>query len=175
MNILLQSDTRFFSGVMKRTPANSNPGGDTDLIIASQNGVIDVMNYTLFDSLTNWQYLAILRRGSGSWQMGGMRPADSTAGFGICQYTECPTKDGQDCIFPFIYKGRSYDTCITLDSEEPWCSTAVDAFGNHIAGNEGLCSDSCASRQTNCPVGFLWQGFADTCYHVRKAYQMTLF
>ena len=86
---------------MKRTPANSNPGGDTDLIIASQNGVIDVMNYTLFDSLTNWQYLAILRRGSGSWQMGGMRPADSTIGFGICQYTECPTKEGLDCIFPF--------------------------------------------------------------------------
>ena len=52
---------------MKRTPTNSNPGGDTDLIIASQNGVIDVMNYTLFDSLPNWQYLAILRRSSGSW------------------------------------------------------------------------------------------------------------
>ena len=138
-------------------------------MIASQNGVIDIMNYTLLSSLGNFKYIAILRRSSGSFQMGPARPADSTIGFGICQYTECPTKDGQDCIFPFIYKGRSYDTCITLDSDEPWCSTAVDAFGNHILGNEGLCSDSCASRQTNCPVGFLWQGFADTCYHVRKS------
>ena len=49
----------------------------------------------------------------------------------ICEYTECGTTSGKFCEFPFKYKGRLYDTCITLDDKgsEPgdaWCSTAVD-------------------------------------------------
>ena len=58
----------------------------------------------------------------------------------ICEYTECGTANGKFCEFPFRYKGRLYDTCITMDDKgsEPgdaWCSTSVDPeTRNHIPG-----------------------------------------
>ena len=60
-------------------------------------------------------------------------------GYGICQYTECSTSSGETCTFPFIYKGRLYDTCIThddlgSDAGKPWCSIATDEFSNHVTG-----------------------------------------
>ena len=36
--------------------------------------------------------------------------------FGLCQYTESTTINGETCKFPFKYKSRLYDTCITIDS-----------------------------------------------------------
>ena len=46
---------------------------------------------------------------------------------------------GAKCKFPFKYKQRLYDTCITIDNKglypgAPWCSTQTDEFDNHIEG-----------------------------------------
>ncbi len=89
--------------------------------------------------------------------------------FGLCDYTECNTASGDPCVFPFTYKGRLYDTCVTQDSMgtnpgDSWCSTATDEFKNHVLGNEASCSTSC--RVADCPVGFWKMYHSDTCYHV---------
>ena len=73
---------------------------------------------------------------------------------GVCQYKECITTQSKPCSFPFKYKGRMYDSCITIDSIEPWCSLKTDVNRNHIesVNTKGTCSSSCNIQ--NCPVGF---------------------
>lgn len=87
----------------------------------------------------------------------------------FCEYTECSTVDGKFCEFPFKYKNRLYDTCITHDDkgENPgdyWCPTAVDfETRGSISGSEASCSDLCEKR-SNCPIGF-WPMYGEpTCY-----------
>ena len=49
--------------------------------------------------------------------------------------------EGKPCVFPFTNRGRTFNHC-TLDFADdnfPWCSTAVDANGNHINGQWGHC------------------------------------
>ena len=87
----------------------------------------------------------------------------------ICQYTGCSSATGDSCKLPFKYKGRTYDTCITIDDKgsypgAPWCSRKLDIDGNHLNGNEITCSESC--RVSNCPVGYYRMADADTCYRV---------
>ena len=41
-----------------------------------------------------------------------------------------------NCVFPFIYKGVSYDYCVTLDKNIPWCAT-TDNYD--IDGHWGRC------------------------------------
>lgn len=68
------------------------------------------------------------------------------------------------------FKGRQYDTCITLDSPDgsAWCSTKTDVSGNHIKGYKGQCPSTCAVK--DCPIGF-WRGINDNaCYKVRSAF-----
>ena len=99
---------------------------------------------------------------------------DNTAApkyYTICQYTDCTSPTGDKCQFPFRYKNRMYDTCITIDKKgptpgEPWCSSKRDEFNNHIEGNEISCSDSC--RVVDCPIGFYWMHRAGTCWQVRS-------
>ena len=82
----------------------------------------------------------------------------------LCQFTECQTIDSKVCKFPFRFKGRLYDTCITIDSEYPWCSLSTDTDNNHIGGeeNKGQCSVSCYVQ--NCPVGFFFQN--GNCFYM---------
>jgi hypothetical protein len=88
----------------------------------------------------------------------------------MCQYTECSTINGDTCRFPFRYKGRMYDTCITVDNKgsnpgDPWCSSLTDQLKNHISGNEASCASNCA-RISDCPVGFIKMRPESTCYQV---------
>jgi hypothetical protein len=67
-----------------------------------------------------------------------------------------------------------YDTCITLDNKgntpgDAWCSTSTDVLKNHIPGNEASCATSC-TRVSNCPVGFYWMRYDNTCYQVHSIY-----
>ncbi len=82
----------------------------------------------------------------------------------LCHYTECVTKDNKVCKFPFRYKGRLYNKCITLDSESAWCSLKTDQNNNHIdgTGNIGFCADTCEIQ--NCPLGFSFM--MGSCYHM---------
>lgn len=82
----------------------------------------------------------------------------------LCQFTECLTVNNKVCKFPFRYKGRLHDTCITIDSNVPWCSLSKDSKGNHIETetSRGQCQSSCAIQ--NCPVGFFFH--ETTCIHL---------
>ena len=45
-------------------------------------------------------------------------------------------KPGKNCVFPFSFEGKTYYGC-PPDLKEPgktWCSTKVDAAGNHVIG-----------------------------------------
>jgi hypothetical protein len=65
----------------------------------------------------------------------------------------CKTIKGADsntlCIFPFRYKGKTYDTCTLKDADntnnEAWCSTKVDRSGKHVTGKGkwGNCGQGC--------------------------------
>ena len=51
--------------------------------------------------------------------------------------SECMTNGGADknskCVFPFIFVGESKNKCI-WDGDGAWCSTLVDANGEHVGG-----------------------------------------
>ena len=82
----------------------------------------------------------------------------------LCQFSECLSTKNEVCRFPFRYKGRLYDTCITIDSDVPWCSLSKDVKGNHIENNNsrGQCQSSCFVQ--NCPVGFFFH--ENNCIHL---------
>ena len=30
---------------------------------------------------------------------------------------------GAKCVFPFVYKGKTYNKCTKVDDDKPWCAT----------------------------------------------------
>ena len=83
----------------------------------------------------------------------------------VCEISQCVTKSGQFCKFPFKFAGRTYSECITLgNNETSWCSTRTDDFGNHIAGSEEDCETECSVN--NCPTGYQKALPENTCYKV---------
>ena len=72
----------------------------------------------------------------------------------LCVYSDCLTEDNQLCQFPFRYKGKMYDSCIIIDSTEPWCSLKTDNNRTHIeeATTRGKCGPQCVVN--DCPIGF---------------------
>ena len=72
------------------------------------------------------------------------------------------------CVFPFTYKGVTYNTCTSVDHPEEyeWCSTKIDKNGNHVTEgvNWGVCrGDSCPRNQT-CPS--TWTQLELGCYKI---------
>uniref|UniRef100_A0A8B9CPG0 Insulin like growth factor 2 receptor n=1 Tax=Anser brachyrhynchus TaxID=132585 RepID=A0A8B9CPG0_9AVES len=65
----------------------------------------------------------------------------------ILQYTggdRCPPGEtGELCVFPFKYKGKSYEQCITEEKKRPWCATTADYQGD---GKWGYCVNATARR-----------------------------
>ena len=61
-------------------------------------------------------------------------------------FTECHTKKGVPCVFPFKYKNKIYNECTKVNNDKFWCSTEVDENGNFkSSGDEfwGNCDDNC--------------------------------
>uniref|UniRef100_A0A8C8S5J2 Insulin like growth factor 2 receptor n=1 Tax=Pelusios castaneus TaxID=367368 RepID=A0A8C8S5J2_9SAUR len=61
----------------------------------------------------------------------------------ILQYTggdRCPpvTEKGELCVFPFKYKGKSYEECIVEEEKWPWCATTKDYDRD---GKRGFCGN----------------------------------
>jgi len=58
---------------------------------------------------------------------------------------ECNTVLGQRCIFPFTYKGKTYDSCTDAGTSlhRYWCATSVDPDGSFIENEWGTCSARC--------------------------------
>merc|ERR1712190_415012 len=66
------------------------------------------------------------------------------------QLVACQTVSGPDthksCKFPFVYQGKLFFTCITVDNgHQTWCATEVDDKNHLIIDKWGSCSNSCPS------------------------------
>ena len=57
---------------------------------------------------------------------------------------KCQTKEGEKCVFPFVYKEKKYDGCTTDYSKNglAWCATAVNENGN-VDRHWGDCRQEC--------------------------------
>jgi hypothetical protein len=44
----------------------------------------------------------------------------------VCEHQSCYTKEGDECVFPFVYKQVTYINCSTVDVYQPWCATGKD-------------------------------------------------
>ena len=73
------------------------------------------------------------------------------------------------CVFPFSHAGTSHLTCTGAGHPRgmEWCSTKVDAAGNHVAGGGhwGVCGAGCP-REPGCPPG--WTRLATGCYRLME-------
>uniref|UniRef100_A0A8B9SD20 Insulin like growth factor 2 receptor n=1 Tax=Apteryx owenii TaxID=8824 RepID=A0A8B9SD20_APTOW len=68
----------------------------------------------------------------------------------ILQYTGgdwCPpvTEKGELCVFPFKYKGKSYEECITEEKNRPWCATTENYQGD---GKWGFCGNATGKKES---------------------------
>ena len=69
-----------------------------------------------------------------------------------CTTASGPVPKDTPCIFPFVYGGVTYLGCAGDPAKdkmsERWCSTKVDAKGNHMEGtnNFGYCPTTCPSH-----------------------------
>ena len=63
----------------------------------------------------------------------------------------CQTKKGDNCVFPFTYKEKTYHRCTAKDSEngKAWCPTSVEENGEVTHGKWGDCEDSCFQSGKN--------------------------
>ena len=59
-------------------------------------------------------------------------------------------KPNEKCVFPFKYKGRTFDKCTTYEwYPKTWCATKVDANGNFISGEWGECNSKKCEEDTS--------------------------
>ena len=59
--------------------------------------------------------------------------------------TQGRSQGGLPCVFPWKYKGKTYNSC-TMDWDielRPWCATKVDENGDVFSTNFGYCGANC--------------------------------
>jgi len=67
-------------------------------------------------------------------------PFAERCGAGMCETIgDSGVGPGQQCLFPFTYKGKTYETCTTEHVGQLWCSVGTDSDGQHIKGQWGHC------------------------------------
>ena len=73
---------------------------------------------------------------------------------GLCQYSSCVINATTTCAFPFRFKGRLYDSCITLGSRNriPWCAIDVELNKDMKDNAWAKCPSHCYVN--NCPIGY---------------------
>merc|ERR1711990_845073 len=68
-----------------------------------------------------------------------------------CSSGSCLTVGGRKvnarCVFPFSFRGRTYNGCTTISLKKLWCSTRTDSNGKHIRGHWGYCNSACQTDQ----------------------------
>jgi len=78
--------------------------------------------------------------------------------FRCLRQCECQTVQKKDCVFPFTYKGVSYNKCTDVGSDNgaTWCATEVDADGEVVKNTWQDCQDGCPGTNFECNEGFLF-------------------
>ena len=54
------------------------------------------------------------------------------------------------CNFPFVLNDRIFDTCTSIDGDQPWCQASIPAHvdqGNHLINVKSYCPDT----DSTCP------------------------
>lgn len=75
----------------------------------------------------------------------------STSSSDSCETVSGP-QSRSACVFPFKFRGVTYDGCTEVASEgTPWCSTKTDSNGVHVQGNWGSCPSSCKMSLDGTP------------------------
>ena len=65
--------------------------------------------------------------------------------------TESGPEPGRPCVFPFMYKGVTYNECTSVEWDQPWCAVVVDNNQIHIKGKWGNCKKTCNTGREVCP------------------------
>ena len=97
------------------------------------------------------------------------KPVDTNTNnnyYALCEYRDCHTTSGSSCKFPFRYKARMYDTCITFGKSagESWCAIKVDNEANVL--ESGICKTDCPIN--NCPIGY--HNHLNTCLRLSASH-----
>merc|ERR1719326_427129 len=66
----------------------------------------------------------------------------------------CTAITGSACVFPFRHEGIVYNQCTEVavsgvTGSQAWCSTNITTAGEHIAGSEAVCPNTCDGAQNN--------------------------
>jgi len=71
---------------------------------------------------------------------------------------DCETVNKKQCIFPFTYKGTTYNSCTNAGSENgaAWCATEVDDDGEVVRNTWEDCGEGCPGTDFVCNEGFLF-------------------
>jgi len=67
-----------------------------------------------------------------------------------------PGGQSKQCIFPFVYKGKTYTECTTVESanKKAWCATKVNPDTNVVIRNQwGDCNEYCSAEAPPAPPG----------------------
>ncbi|XP_048581714.1 uncharacterized protein LOC5511228 isoform X2 [Nematostella vectensis] len=86
--------------------------------------------------------------------------------------SECPPESGLNshctetsrggcCVFPFIYKDKSYTECTTEDSLEPWCALTANFDVDGMWGACGAKKSNQPNAEKTIRVSFMSNGFHD--------------
>jgi len=78
--------------------------------------------------------------------------------FHWCSKNECKTTSGpvvnKKCVFPFIWRGKKYETCTNVGRKNKgkfWCPTSTgDINVTKSSKTWGFCSDDCPRHQDHC-------------------------
>ncbi|XP_040580268.1 uncharacterized protein [Lepeophtheirus salmonis] len=106
-----------------------------------------------YNECTNVDY------GSTFWCATSVGANNDLVNYGICRSgctgvtsgNGCTTTDGNSCIFPFVYNGKTYSTCTVVDnSGTPWCATSVDASRKYLTF--GNCGNFCSADNDPAPT-----------------------
>jgi len=83
---------------------------------------------------------------------------------------ECKTVKDNTCVFPFKYKGKTYNQCTKDESVNgmPWCATRVDRSGNVLNGKWEDCEEGCPGTSYDSCFGDLFNANGK-CINERRA------
>ena len=72
--------------------------------------------------------------------------------FDIYLDSECATKSGSECVFPFTYMGIDYESCTSVNHDQLWCPTkdsgptCMDCWSNDTFTHWENCNDKCKGK-----------------------------